>query len=147
MPGPVTIGAVVALAFGYASDAAAKAVIGAAAKDVYEALKKQLVRWVAGEATLLEKAPSSESRRMVLAEAIDALPAETAVELRALAESLIAALRTAGPIGLDLRELTNLEIKIKSLSVGSGTGVKIDGANGGKLEIDDLSVGIPSGKI
>lgn len=95
MPDPISAGALVAAAMTAAAPIIGKDVLGQAAKDAYVALKSRLAAFAARDTEKLEENPT-ESRGAVLAEEVDAQPEEQQTDLRALAESLLQALRAEG---------------------------------------------------
>jgi hypothetical protein len=96
MADPVTVGVLVASALGMAGDTIIKSAVGEAVRDAYKALKSKVAHWAGAEVEAMEKAPTSPGRRAVVAEIIDAQPADATTALRPLAEQLIAALQASG---------------------------------------------------
>ena len=99
MGDPVTIGVLASTALSMAAEAAVKGTVGEAAKEAYKTLKSRVARWAGADVEALEKAPASGGRRSVVAEAVDAQPADEQAVVGALAEQLIAALKRAGGVG------------------------------------------------
>jgi hypothetical protein len=147
MVDPVTIGALAASALAITADAMLKSVVGEAVKDAYKTLKDKVVQWAGGDVEALEKAPDSPARKAVVAEAIDAQPAEETDVVRALAERLISALKTNRNVGLDIGQLDSLEVQLGTIKVTDGTGVRIGKAKvQGALRTGEIDVG-PPGKV
>jgi hypothetical protein len=96
MADPITIGGLVAAALAAGAVEAGKGVLGAAAKDAYEALKGAAHRLIGGAVDELEKKPESNSRAGVVAEEVDEAPGAVQAELRQLAEALREALTAEG---------------------------------------------------
>ena len=144
----VTIGALTASALGMASEAMVKGAVGEAVKDGYKALKDKVTVWARSDVEALQENPYSPARRAVVAEVIDAKPADEQVAVQALAERLIAALREAHPVGLDIGRLEALAVKLGSIQVTRGTGVRIGEARvRGKFEVGDIKVGKAGGRM
>jgi hypothetical protein len=144
---PLTIGALVASALAMAGEAALKGAVGETVKDAYKALKERVTHWAGGDVEALEKAPTSAGRQAVLAEAIDARPAEEQATVRGLAEQLIAALKRRGPVGLDVGRLEALEVRLGSISATEGTGARIGEARvAGTFSTGPIKAGPESGK-
>jgi hypothetical protein len=99
MTDPITVGALVAGALGAGAAKAGKAVLGQAAKDAYERLKAAAPAALGAAVGRLEKKPDSDDLAAVVAEDVDAQPADVQAELRALAEALRAALDAEGRAG------------------------------------------------
>jgi hypothetical protein len=145
MPDPVTIGALAAWALGAAADALSKGVLEEAAKDAYRSLKERISQWANTDVAALEKAPTSKSRKAVIAEVVDAQSERDRESLRGLIQALIDQLKgESQTIGLDIGTLTNVETDLKMISVTQpGIGVRINDASGGKLIIGQVNVGAP----
>jgi hypothetical protein len=147
MTDPVTVGALVATALGMAAEAIVKGAVGEAVKDSYKALKGKVAHWAGGDFEALEAAPSSAARQGVIAELIDAQPAGEMMAVRALAERLVAALKANGSIGLDISRLEALEVRLGSITVKDGTGVRMgDVRVYGTFSTGDIKVGDTPGK-
>jgi len=146
MTDPVTIGTLTTTALAMAADAALKGAVGEAAKDAYKALKEKVAGWAGADVDALEKAPASSARQAVVAEIIDSqLPDEKAAA-QELAKQLIAALKGRNAVGLDIGKLEALEVRLGSITVTEGTGVRIDAARVGTLKTGPITVGSPPGK-
>jgi hypothetical protein len=146
MTDPVTVGALVVGALSMTAEAVLKGAVGEAAKDGYKALKEKVSRWASGDVEELEKTPGSAARQAVIAEIIDAQPKEDQLLLRDLAEALVAKLKESAPtIGLDIGRLTDVETRLRKITVTQGVGARIQEVRGGRLEVDGLKVG-PSAK-
>jgi hypothetical protein len=142
---PVTIGTLVASALGMVAEAALKGAVGEAVKDGYSALKGKISRWAPSEVAALEGAPSSKGRQATVAEIVDSLPSEEV--LRDLSVTLIARLKENTPdIGLDIGDLTALEVQLGNITVTSGTGARVWKANVASFKTGDISVGSNSEK-
>jgi hypothetical protein len=152
MTDPVTIGMLATSALAMASDAALKGVVGEAVKDAYKALKDKIAHWAGADVDALEKAPASTARQSVVAEAVDGQPAEEQVPVKALAEALIAALKSealknGGPVGLDVGKLDALQVKLAAITVTEGTGARFgEVKTTGTFEVGPISAGNPPGK-
>jgi hypothetical protein len=147
MPDPVTIGALAASALGMAGEAFLKGAVGEIAKDAYKALKAKIATWAGNDVEALEKTPTSPARQAVVAEAVDGQSADDQAAVRALADRLIAALRAAGPVGIDVGRLDALAVKLGAIAVTSGTGLRLAEARVlGTFETGDISVGPDAGK-
>jgi hypothetical protein len=96
MVDPVTVGALTASALAMAGDAIVKGVVGETVKDSYKALKGKIAHWAGADVDALEKAPTSAARQAVVAEIIDAQPADAKTALRPLIEQLTTALKASG---------------------------------------------------
>jgi hypothetical protein len=125
MPEPVSIGILAASALALTGEEALKSAVGAAVKDTYAALRNKIAQWCGSDLAALEKAPRSQARKAVVAEVIDSQSADDKAIVRALAEQLVAALKGSGGIGLDIGQLTALEIQLGDIAVTEGTGVRI----------------------
>ena len=146
MAGAVTVGSLVAGALSMAAEAVLKGAAGEAVKDGYKALKERVSRWASGDAVELEKTPGSAARQAIIAEIIDAQSEEDQISLRDLAEALVAKLKESAPaIGLDIGRLTDVETRLRTVTVTQGIGARINEAQGGRVEVDELNVG-PSAK-
>src|SRR5271157_4043092 len=100
------IGLFVADILAMGAEAAFKGTINEAVKDAYHALKEKIAGKSPDEVASLEHKPSSENRRAVVAEIVDAEPPNYQEDLMVLANNLAQRLReNAGPIGLDVRSL------------------------------------------
>jgi hypothetical protein len=145
---PVSVGTLAAAALGMGGEAIVKGAVGEVVKDAYKALKNKVAAWASNDVEALANAPASAGRRAVVAEAIDAQSAEQQAEARALAQRLIAALKEAsGPIGMDIGQLDALAVKLGSITVTEGVGVRIGAAKvAGAFETDPIMVGGPSPK-
>ncbi len=143
MSDPVTIGALAASALAMASEAMLKGAVGEAVKDAYGALKRTLGRWAKSDVDALRSDPESSGRQMVIAEAIDQrATAEDKVRIQALAEALVSALKSGGPVGLDIQRLESLGARFGEISVTDGVGVRIGEAIvHGVFEAGPISVG------
>ncbi len=115
MPDPVTIGALAATALSMAGGEALKGFVGETAKDAYKKLKEFVAHWAGADVEALEKTPSSATRQAVIAEVIDAQPADELGRVKVLALALVAALKSqsSGPVGLDAAKLTALEVQLE----------------------------------
>ena len=142
MVDPVTVGSVVAAALSMAAEAVVKGAVGEAVKDGYKALKERVAFWAPGEVAALEQTPGSVGRQTIIAEIINAQTEDDQKSVRVLAEPLVAALKECAPaIGLDIGRLTDLETHLGKITVTQGTGVRINEARGGRLEVDEVNVG------
>ena len=142
-----TVGTLVASALGMAGEAIVKGAVGEAVKDSYKALKGKIAHWAGHDVEALEKAPTSAARQAVVAEIIDAQPADDLAAVRALAERLIAALKATGSTGLDLARLEALEVRLGAITVKGGTGVRMgDVRVHGTFGTGDIKVGDTPGK-
>jgi hypothetical protein len=148
MAEPVTVGALVAWALSLGAEAIVKGALGEAAKDAYKALKTRVATWVAGDVGELEKTPTSNTRKAVIAEAVDQLSPEDQQALRDLAQTLTGKLREQAPtIGLDIGRLDALEVQLGNITVTHGTGVRIGQADvAGTFRTGDITVGPAPGK-
>ena len=144
---PITIGVLVAGALGLGADAA-KAAVGEAAKDAYNALKAKIARWAAADVAALETDPGSDARKAVIAETVNKLPEDDQQELRSLAQVLTQRLREQAPaIGLDIGRLDALAADLGNIVVTEGVGARIREAHiSGTFRTGDISVGPPPGK-
>jgi hypothetical protein len=142
MVDPITVGTLAATALSMTAEAALKAGVGEAVKDAYNALKQKIARWASDDVTALEKAPTSEARKGVIAEIIDQQPEAERESLRILVEALIARLKENAPtIGLDVGKLIDMETHLRKITVTQGIGARISEARGGSLEVDEIVVG------
>jgi hypothetical protein len=147
MTDPVTVGVLVATALGMAGEAILKGAVGEAVKDSYKALKGKVAHWAGGDVEALEASPTSAARQAVVAELIDAQPVGEAEAVRALAERLVAALKATGSTGLDVSRLEALEVRLGSITVKQGTGVRMgDVLVHGTFSTGDIKVGDTPGK-
>jgi hypothetical protein len=147
MVDPGTVGPLVAEALSMAAAAVLTSAVGEAVKDGYKALKEKVSHFAAGEVVALEKTPTSKGQQVVIAEIIDAQPAEERNSLRPLAEALIASMKENAPaIGMDIGRLTALEADFAHLNVSNGIGVRIGEAKVGIFKAPNMSVGKSSGK-
>jgi hypothetical protein len=127
-----------------AGEAVVKGAVGEAVKDGYKTLKGKIAHWAGGDVEALEKTPTSAARQAVVAEIIDAQPTEEVAAVRALAERLIAALKAAGGVGLDIGRLEALEVRLGAITVKDGTGVRMGDARvHGTFSTGDIKVGAP----
>jgi hypothetical protein len=148
MADPVTIGTLVASALAIASEASLKGLIGEGVKDAYKALKDKVAAWGGGDLAALEDNPASPARRNVVAEIIDSQPDDAKLELPALAEKIIAALRASRNIGLEVGKLEALEVQLGAISVAKGIGAQIGHAQVlGTFKTGPITVGDTSGKL
>jgi hypothetical protein len=146
MSDPVTIGSLAAQALALAATEILKTSVGEATKDALKALKARVAHWAGAEVAALEAAPSSKGKQLAVAEQIDARPEGESEQLRALVQILVERLRADAPvIGLDIGVLRNVETELGNITARTGVGVRIQQAEGGKLKIDDISTGGPSG--
>ena len=150
MSDPVTIGAVASLALSMASEAALKGVVGEGVKDAYKALKNKIAHWASGDVEALEKNPSSVARRAVIAETVDELSDDDKISVKTLADALAEALKQSAaqsPIGIDVGTLEAARIKLDSLTVHSGTGIRAQTIKAQEdFELKNLTVGDTPGK-
>jgi len=93
-PVTLTIGGLAAAALAMAGEAVVKGAVGEAVKDAYHALRSKIAGWGSGDIDALERTPTSKARQAVVAEIIDAQPADEVAFVRALAEQLIAAVKS-----------------------------------------------------
>lgn len=152
MTDAVTIGTLAAAALAMASDAAIKGVVGEAVKDAYKALKGKVARWAGADVEALEKSPASTARQSVVAEVVDARPAEDQASVKAIADALITAmkseaLKSGGPVGLDVGKLEALQVKLAAIAVTEGTGARFgEVKTSGTFEAGPINVGYPPEK-
>ncbi len=137
MTDEVTIGGLAASTLGIASEALLKGAVGEGVKDAYRALKDKIAQWGGRDVDALEREPASAARRAVVAEIIDAQPAEEAAAVHVLAKRLIAALLTSERVGLDVGRLEALEAR---LSTSSQIDEIVTGS--GNLIVHGLSIGV-----
>jgi hypothetical protein len=144
---PITIGVLVASALSLGGEAV-KTAVGEGVKDAYKALKAKAAAWAAGDVAELEKTPSSDARKAVIAEVVNNLPADDRGELRDLAQALTSRLKEAAPaIGLDIGRLDALGVELGNIVVTEGVGTRIQEAHvSGTFRTGDISVGSPPGK-
>jgi hypothetical protein len=144
---PITVGMLVAGVLSLGGEAV-KTAVGEVVKDAYKALKDKLAAWAAGDVAELEKTPSSDARKAVIAEVVNNLPAEDQAELRDLAQSLTSRLKEAAPaIGLDIGRLDALSVELGKIVVTEGIGTRIQEAHvSGTFRSGDISVGSSAGK-
>lgn len=114
-PGAVTIGMLAATALSWAAEAMLKGAAGEAVKDTYSTLKHKVKDWAGNDIKALEAAPSSEGRKMVIAEQIDRQPAREQEAVHAFAVKLIEALEYEG-----MRTQPILTVKANHGSVAAG---------------------------
>jgi hypothetical protein len=118
VPDPMTIGALAAWALGTAAEALGKGVLGEVSKDAYKRLKDKVVQWAGGDVAALEKAPTSESRKTVIAEIIDLQSEQDLEALRLLIEELVSSFKNdSKAIGLDIGSLTDVETYLRKVTV------------------------------
>lgn len=149
MAEPVTVGVFIATVLGIAGEAILKGAVGEAVKDSYSVLKGKIAHWARDDVEALEKAPTSAARQAVVAEIIDAQPADCLPSLRASAERLSSDLKAAGSIGLDITRLTAQEVELGDIAVtGEGnSGVHADDWRvHGTFRTGAINVGAKSGK-
>lgn len=147
MADPVTIGALTASVLAMAGEAALKGAVGEAVKDGYKALKNRVAQWAGSDVEALEKSPTSQARRAVVAEVVDSRPGDEQAALRVLAQELLVALKRHSAVGLDIGRLEALEVQLGDITVTEGTGARIDEARvHGTFRAGNISVGTPSKK-
>jgi hypothetical protein len=147
MTDEITIGGLAASTLGIASEALLKGAAGEGVKDAYRALKDKIAKWGVRDVDALEREPASAARRAVVAEIIDAQPAEEAAAVRVLAKRLIAALRTGESAGLDVGrfEAAGLDVgRLEALEGRLSTSSQIDEivTGSGNLIIHGVSIGV-----
>jgi hypothetical protein len=145
----IGIGILVADILAMGVETAFKGTINEAVKDAYRALKEKIAGKSPAEVASLEHMPSSRSRREVIAEIVDAEPANDQEDLRILAYNLAQRLKEfADPIGLDVRSLEAAELKLGNINVSEGLGARIvDTKISGSVRIEDISIGRSLGKM
>jgi hypothetical protein len=131
MVDPVTIGVLTASALAMAGEAALKGAAGEAVKDAYKALKSKVTLWAGSDVEALEKSPTSQARRAMVAEAVDSRSGEEQAAVRVLAQQLFAALKRSGPVGLDIGRLEAMADRLGDIGVVEGTGARI-----GEVRVD-----------
>jgi hypothetical protein len=147
MVDPVTIGGLAASALAMAGEAALKGAVGEAAKDAYKTLKSMVAQWAGGDVDALEKTPTSQARRAVVAEVVDSQSREQQAAVRVLAQQLLAALKRSGPIGLDIGRLEAMEVQLGDITVTEGTGARFEEVRAdGNFSVGNISVGDNSKK-
>jgi hypothetical protein len=145
MADPITIGALTASALAMAGEAALKGAVGEAAKDAYKALKSRVAQWAGSDVEALEKTPTSQARRAVVAEVVDNQSGNEQAAVRVLAQQLLAALKRSSPVGLDIGRLEAVEVQLGNITVTEGTGarfkeVRVDGTfSTGNISVGDNS--------
>jgi hypothetical protein len=148
MADPVTIGVLTASALAMAGEAALKGVVSEAAKDAYKTLKSKVAQWAGSDVESLEKTPTSQARRAVVAEVVDNRSAEEQAAVRVLAQELLAALKRRGPVGLDIGRLEAMEIQLGDITVTEGTGARLEEVRvDGTFSTGNISVGASSKKV
>ncbi len=139
---PSTLGEFAASALSLAAPEVLKAAVAAVVKDAYDALKAFVGRWGAKEVQALEDNPGSAGRRLTVAEIIDRQSEADRAEIDALARRLIAALRAAGPVGLDIDVLEGVAARLGPITVTEGTGARIGRVTvAGEFETGAITVG------
>jgi uncharacterized protein YicC (UPF0701 family) len=88
MTDPITIGVLATTALSMAAEAALKGSIGEAAKDAYNKLKAKVSEWAGNDVEALEKSPTSNARKTVIAEELDRLTSEQLADIGKLAQAL-----------------------------------------------------------
>jgi hypothetical protein len=153
MTDPVTIGVLAATALGTAADAALKGALGEAAKDAYRKLKDLVGNWAGADVAALEKTPASAPRRYVLAEVINDQPDDELARVKTFALALVAALKeeaaknaAGGPVGLDVGDLTALEVQLDAINATEGTGAKFGRVQTETFRAGPINVGPSAGK-
>jgi hypothetical protein len=146
MTDPVTVGTIAASVFAMASEALVKGAVGEAVKDAYAMLKANVVEWAADDAEALANAPRSPGRKAVLAEAIDERSGADRAAITQLVRVLADELERAPPTGMVLRDLEDVQTRIKALVVESGTGVVVKKQRGGTIDVGEVRVGRSPGK-
>lgn len=146
-----TVGGIVASALAMAAEAALKGTVGNLVKDLYKRLKEKVAPWGrSDDVDALEKEPGSGARCAVVAEVVDAQPADEQAAARKLAQELIAALKQTGPsVGLDMRRLEAKEVELGRITVTQkgGIGAIIDEVHlEGSFKAGDIQVGQPAKK-
>jgi hypothetical protein len=143
---PVTM-IVMSLALGAAAEAG-KATVGEAVKDAYAALKRLMkTRFPSVSVDLLEQAPESKNRQLVVAEDLETHGAQNDSEVLAAVQVLMKAVEQSEPqlaasIGVDLKDIEAANLRLTNI-VASGTGVSVKKANlSGDLEIRDVRAGV-----
>jgi hypothetical protein len=147
MTGPVTVGLLVAGALSLGGEAA-KTAVGEVVKDAYRALKTKMAVWAAGDVAELEKTPTSNARKAIIAEIVDGLSAKDQEALRDLAQILTSQLKKEAPtIGLDVGRLDALQVELGRITVTEGIGARIQEAKVTEtFKTGEISVGPPPGK-
>lgn len=147
-PVSLTVGGFVAYVLGLAGEAVVKSAVGEAVKDGYQALKARVAVWAAGDVAALEKTPTSEARKAIVAEIVDALGADDQQALRELAQALADRLKAEAPaIGLDVGLLEAKEAQLGNITVTRGIGARIQEVNVEEtFRTGDISVGPSAGK-
>lgn len=125
MGDPITIGMLAASALSMAAEAALKGVTTEAVKDAYKALTARVTAWASSDLESLKKEPSSKGRQTIIAEILDRQNADDRLNVKVLAETLIAALRISGSVGLDVGYLEALDVEIGNITVSEGVGARI----------------------
>ncbi|MGN6085006.1 hypothetical protein [Trinickia sp.] len=151
MTDPVTAGTLAVTALALAGETIVKGMVGEAVKDTYNKLKALVLRHAPNELPLLEAQPSSESRRGMVIEVLDALPESESIELVEPARQLVQMLESAaarGSVGVDLSRLSAMNARFGTIRVNSGsTGVRAtDTKLQGDFTVDSLEVGVEPGK-
>lgn len=118
-----------------------------AVADAYQKLKSMVSgRYGQVDVAALEQRPSSEHRRVELAEDLTAAGADRDIELLAAAQTLVAVLRaheaSAGAaVGVDLEQIEGAALRIREVD-STGTGVRISGGKfTGDIEIGSVRAG------
>lgn len=154
MPEPVTVDAVVAGALVAGANALAGKFAGKAGEDLYARLSALVGRWSAGDVAALEaqarEAKPTTAREAVVAEVIDARPAQEQAEAKALAAALVEALKqqatAGGPIGVEVGRLEALEVDLERVRVTDGRGFSADEVKTDRFRVGGIEVGGGSGK-
>jgi hypothetical protein len=145
MADPITIGVLTASALAMAGEAALKGAVGEAAKDAYKALKSRVAQWAGIDVEALEKAPTSQARRAVVAEIVDSQSGDEQAAVCMLAQQLLAALKRSDPVGLDICQLEAMEVQLGDITVTEGSGarfkeVRVEGTfSAGNISVGDNS--------
>ena len=148
MADPITIGVLTASALAMAGEAALNGAVGEAAKDAYKALKSRVAHWGGIDVQALEKAPTSQAPRAVVAEIVDSQSGDEQAAVRMLAQQLLAALKRSDPVGLDIGQLEAMEVQLGDITVTEGSGgarfkgVRVEGT----FSVGNISVGDNSKK-
>jgi len=141
----MTVGIAAAWVLSMTGEAVLKGFVTEGVKDAYRALKAKVAVWASSDVEALERTPTSENRKAVIAEEIDRLSSDDKAKIQSLALALIEELKKAqqrGPIGVDIGRLEAAEVDLKKINVSEGTGfAATEVKTTGKFTIEEITVG------
>lgn len=139
----VTIGTLAASALSIGASALIKGAATEAVKDAYNALKRRIQLCAKDDVVALETEPDSNGRKAVIAEVIDRQSSEELEVIRDLSKVLTERIVDCGAIGIDIGNVSALNVRLSDISVIEGVGVRIEEA---KVEANLEISGVTAGK-